>query len=70
MKEKKDIIYLIIIIALVAIIGVLWLLIINTNTNGSNANNMGGPIMNKSSQPSYSALKEITTDENITSGEF
>ena len=65
MKDKKNILYIIIIAVLIAILGVLWFLIINNNTN-----NNSGPGMNNNSSASYSAVKEITKDEDITSGEY
>ena len=69
MEDKKNLLYTIIIVVLVVILGVLWFLIIN-NTNKNNSNNFGGPEMNNSSLVSYSSAKEITSDENITSGEY
>ena len=69
MKNKTTITYVIIIIILTIILGVLWFLIINTNNN-NNSNNNGRPEMNNSSKASYSAAKEITKDEDITSGEY
>ena len=68
MKDKKNLIYTIIIVVLVAILGLLWFLIIN-NTNNNSTNN-GGNGMNNSSSATYSSVKEITTDEDITSGEY
>jgi hypothetical protein len=54
------------------ILGILWYLIINntkSNNNSSNNNsNRGG--MNNSKSITYSASKEITKDEDITSGEY
>ena len=76
MKDKKNILYVIIIVALVAILVAFWFLIINnTNANsntgiGNNKNNNGGGGMNNSSSVTYSAVKEITKDENITAGEY
>ena len=69
MKDKTTIAYVIIIIILAIILGVLWFLIINTNNNSSNSNNER-PEMNNNSKVSYSAAKEITNDEVITSGEY
>ena len=69
MKNKTTITYVIIIIILAFILGVLWFLIINTNNN-NNSNNNGRPEMNNSSNASYSSAKEITKDEDITSGEY
>ncbi len=69
MKDKTTIAYVIIIIILAIILGVLWFLIINTNNNSSNSNNER-PEMNNNTKASYSAAKEITNDEDITSGEY
>ena len=66
MKDKKYLIYIIIIIVLIIILSVLWYLIINNNSN-TNSNNP--PEMNNTSV-TYSAAKEITKDEDITSGEY
>ena len=70
MKDKKNLIYVIIISVLVIILAVLWFLIVN-NTNKSNNNNgmQGSPGMNNTNI-TYSAVKEITKDEDITSGEY
>ena len=71
MKDKKNILYIAIITVLVIILVVLWYLIIrNTNSNSSNNNGNGGPSMNNNSSVTYSAAKEITKDEDITSGEY
>ena len=67
---KKSLIYIIIIVILIVILGILWGLIINTNKNSNSNNNNGRPEMNNNSLTSYSAAKEITKDENITSGEY
>lgn len=72
MKDKKNLLYIIAIIVLVVILAVLWVLIVS-NTNKSNSSNngmQGGPGMNNSSSATYSAVKEITKDEDITSGEY
>ena len=63
---KKKILYIITIVGLIVILSVLWIIIINSNNKG---NNNGMPINNNSSI-SYSASKEITKDEDITSGEY
>ncbi len=70
MKNKKALTYIIIISVLVILLGVLWYLIIdNTGSNSTNNNgNRGG--MNNNSTASYSAVKEITTDEDITDGKY
>lgn len=76
MKDNKNLFYVIIITILVLILGVLWFLIIknnnsNSSNNSSNGNNgSNGPGMNNTASISYSASKEITTDEDITSGEY
>ncbi len=66
MNKKKDIWYLLIIIFCIIILGLLWFLIIK---NTSNKNN-NGPGMNSNSNVSYSAVKKITSDEDIDSGEY
>ena len=72
--KKNTVLYTIIIIFLVAILGVLWFLIINntnSNTSSNNSSQNGGmPNMNGSSSSTYLAAKEITKDEDLTSGEY
>ena len=71
MEKRQTIIYTSIIAVLVITLGTFWFLII-TELNGSN-NTAGGnntQTMNSNSSASYSAIKEITTNETITSGEF
>lgn len=73
MKDKKNLLYIIIISVLVIILGVLWFLIISNNSSNSNSgsnNSNSGPGMNNNSSATYSAVKEITKDEDITSGEY
>ena len=78
MEKKQTLTYIITIVVLVAILSVLWILIINNtsnnnsnNSNSNSSNNNGGPgINNNSSSATYSAVKEITKDEDITSGEY
>ena len=74
MKDKKNILYIIIIVVLVTILGVLWFLLINnmsnSNSNTNSNNNNGVPGLNNNSTITYSAVKEITKDEDITSGEY
>ena len=73
MRKKDKITYAAIIAALVVTLGVLWFLIIDTvNSNYTATGSENVPAMNGggSSSASYSAVKEITSDENITSGEF
>ena len=66
MKDKNNLLYVIIITFLIIILIVFWFLIVN-NTNKSNNKRLGG---NYSSSITYSASKEITKDENITSGSY
>ena len=66
MEKKKDIIYITIIVVLVLVLGFLWYLMLNKNNNNNNNNNG----MNNNSSISYSAVKEITSNEDITSGEY
>ena len=72
MKDKRNILYVIIISVLMIILVVLWYLIINnTNKVNNSGNSNGRPgMINSSSSATYSAVKEITKDENITSGEY
>ena len=73
MRKKDKITYAAIIATLVVTLGVLWFLIIDTvNSNYTATGSENVPAMNGggSSSASYSAVKEITSDENITSGEF
>ena len=72
MDKKEKITYAAIITFLVITLGVLWFLIIDT-TNSHRITNGETPTMNEGSNQSsasYSAVKDITSDENITSGEF
>ena len=69
MKDKKSIIYVITIVVLIIILAVLLILIINNTNNNSNINSNKGP-MNNNSQATYSSVKEITEDEDISSGEY
>lgn len=64
MKEKKYIQYIIIVVLLI-ILAILWYLIISGSKQSSN--NL--PEMNNSSA-TYSAAKEITSDEDLTEGEY
>lgn len=65
MKDKKALFYILIIIVLVVILGILWYLIISGNKQSSNDQ----PGMSNSSA-TYNAAKEITSDEDITEGEY
>ena len=69
MKDKKTLIYIIVIVSLVLILGMLWYLIISSNTSNNSSNN-NRPGMNNNSETSYSAVKEITENENIASEEY
>ncbi len=72
MKDKKTLWYVIIIIVLVTILGVLWFLMISGNNSSNNSGNQRSsqPGMNNNSNTTYSATKEITKDETITSGDY
>ena len=68
MKKKNNLFYAIVIITLVVILIILWSLIINnTSKKNSGSDNMN---MNVVSSATYSAAKEITTDEDINEGEY
>ncbi|MBR2543892.1 hypothetical protein IKG10_02460 [Candidatus Saccharibacteria bacterium] len=72
MDKKEKITYAAIITFLVITLGVLWFLIIDT-ANSHRITNGDTPTMNggsNQSSASYSAVKDIASDENITSGEF
>ncbi|MBR2741350.1 hypothetical protein IKD98_01135 [Candidatus Saccharibacteria bacterium] len=71
MNKKQIITYSSIIAALVITLGALWALIITTINSDNNMANNGTPSMNtNSSVASYSAVKEITTDETVENNEF
>lgn len=75
MKSKKNLFYVIVIILLIIALAVLWYLIINTksNTNATSNNNNGnngGPGGSNSSSVTYSSIKEISKNEDISSGEY
>ena len=72
MNKKDKITYAAIIAALVIILSVLWFLIIDTVNSNYTVSGGNVPAMNGggSSSASYSAVKEITSDEDVTSGEF
>ena len=69
MKNKKIIIYIVTIALLIIILGVLWFLIISDN-NSSNRNKSHKHSRNSNSSITYSSQKEITDDEDITSGNY
>ena len=71
MDKNNKITYAVIIIVLVVTLGIMWFLIIDTLKNnnvvsGDNISSMNGG----DSALAYSAVKEISTDENITDGEY
>lgn len=71
MRNRKNVANIVIIAVLTITLGVMWFFLISTITgqNGSMSNNnssMGG----NGSSVSYSSVKEITSDENIASGEY
>ena len=70
MKDRKNLYYIITIVGLVIILIVLWFLIINNTSNNSSSINNTLNGTNNNSSTSYSASKEITKDEDITSGEY
>ncbi len=65
---KKDYKFVIIVTGLLLILGALWLVIIDSN-NKQYSNNNNIPGQNNSSA-TYSSVKEITKDEDITGGEY
>ena len=70
MMKSKNTIYVIIIVVLVIVLALLWYLIINNNINNSGNNNNNPPGINNNTSVTYSAIKEITKDEDIDSGEY
>lgn len=66
MKDKNNLLYIIIIVVLVLILGILWFLIISDNNKKYN----NRASTNNQVSVSYSAVKEITEDEDITSGNY
>lgn len=69
MNDKKTLIYISIIVCLTLVLGVLWYLIISNNSNTNNSNN-NAPGLNNNTSISYSGAKEITSDEDLTEGEY
>ena len=65
MKDKKNLYYIIIIIFLIIILAVLWMLILNDTNSPNNSQQM-----NNQTAASYSAVKEITSNENVNSGKY
>ena len=70
MKDKKTLTYITIIVVLVIMLGVMWFIIISDDNKSNNNNNNTLPRMNNNSQATYSGVKEITSNEDITSGEY
>ena len=77
MKNKKSLLYIITIVGLVSILALLWFLVLNNSSSNSNNNGNNGPggtppggNPGGSSNVSYSASKEITTSEDLTSGDY
>ena len=72
MKDKKTLASIGIIVTLVIILGVLWFFIVdavNSSNSSSGTNGSMGPSGNSASA-SYSSVKEITSDEDITGGTY
>jgi hypothetical protein len=75
MEKKKSLTYIIIIIVLVFALGLMWFLLIN-NSNSEDNSGPGGtppdgnPPGGSSGNVTYSANKEITTSEDLTSGTY
>lgn len=76
MKNKTNLTYIIPIVVLTAALGIEWCFMIGAINNNNNTQSNNGPSsassrQNKSSSSaSYASAKEITSDEEITSGEF
>ena len=71
MNKKATITYTAIISVLVISLGALWFQIVDSVNSSRVTNNDNTPTINNGSPSvSYSATKEITSDENITSGNF
>lgn len=69
MKDRKNLLYGIVITVLVTTIVVLWYLIISNNNFNINGNNL--PRMNNtSSVTTYSSVKKITSNEKINFGNY
>ena len=72
MQDKKNVIYVVTIVSLILVLGVLWYLLVSGNNSNQGGNNGpgGNPPGGNSGNVSYSANKEITTSEDINSGEY
>ena len=70
--NRKNLSYVVIIAVLTISLGVMWFYIIDTLSSNSHVAEKSIPSANNSNGASmtYSSVKEITTDEDITSGEF
>ena len=66
-SNSKTLPYLISILLFIIVLVVLWFLIINSNNNTNNNTNSG---INNNSSITYSSVKKITSDEEISSGEY
>ncbi len=70
MKDKKTLVYLIIIIALTLTLGILWYKIINSSSTETTNSNNTDPGMNQNTSTTYKANKEITSNKDITKGTY
>ena len=70
MDKKQTLTYRAIIAVLVITLGVFWFLIIDTVNSEYVANNGNVPAMNGGGSASYSAVREIKTDDDVTDEEF
>lgn len=71
MGQKQLTTYIAIIAVLIVTLGALWFVIVDTVNKNYVTNGTATPTMDSnSSSASYSAAKAITSDEDITSGEF
>ena len=70
--NKKNLSYVVIIAVLAISLGIMWFNIIDTLSSSNRVAENSIPSANNSNGASttYSSVKEITTDEDITSGEF
>ena len=76
MGKKKTLIYIVVFVTLVLVLGLLWFLLINNSNSQEEFNGPGGtppggnPPGGSSGNVTYSASKEITTSEDLTSGTY
>ena len=70
MDKKQTLTYGVIIAVLIITLGVFWFLIIDTVNSEYVANNGNVPAMNDGGDVSYSAVREIKTDDDVTDEEF